>query len=105
MSDFICRTTDIGALEIPDDARGLLITRSYENDGTYRVTALASPESVLNIKRDLLKHLNEMLILPDEWLMQLRDYCDNRLAARQVAREKGCVLIPNWQAQWEMVDL
>ena len=100
MSDLLFHTADIGGLEIPSDARALLVAPA--DDGTYQVRAVAQGESLLNIRRDLLKHLNEYPHT-DEWLTQLRDYCDGRLAARQAAHEQGRIVVPNWEARWELI--
>ena len=100
MRDLLFHTTDIGDLEIPSDARALLVAPA--GDGSYQVRAVENGESLLNIKRDLLKHLNEYPHT-DEWLTQLRDYCDGRLAAQGAAHEQGRVVVPNWEARWDLM--
>lgn len=69
-------------------------------NGTEHYQPVAPDESVLNIERDLIKHLNEQP-LTDEWLRQLRDYCDARLGTRAQARAAGSFVMPQgirWEA-------
>ena len=66
---------------IPTDARAVIVGR----DG--RITAIKGDESVLNLEADLQSHLNEYPFT-DEWLVDLRDFVDAKLRARQAARKK-----------------
>lgn len=71
--------------------RALLIATN--DDGSERRQAVGQRDSVLNIETDLIKHLNEQPF-SDEWLLQLRDYCNARLGARAQARAAGRVVFP-----------
>ena len=93
-------TQEITGITVPNGCRAVLVSQG--NDGTYKSQPVEAADSVLNIKRDLLKHLNESPC-SDEWLAQLRDYCDGRLAARSEARKGNGVIVPDWQAQWTMI--
>ena len=93
-------TQEINGISIPFGCRAVLVSQG--NDGSYQGQPVEMADSVLNIRRDLLKHLNEMPV-SNEWLEQLRDYCDARLAARNEARRGNGVIVPNWQAQWTMI--
>lgn len=92
---------NITGIVIPEGARAVLV--ALNNDGSYRTQPVKQSESVLNLQRDLLLHLNEYPH-SDEWLTQLRDYCDARLVARQMAKTSNQVIVPNSQSQWVMVD-
>ncbi|MDP9895340.1 hypothetical protein J2W32_004438 [Variovorax boronicumulans] len=88
---------------LPEGARALVI--SIDDDTVQFVgRPLVMGESVLNIQRDLLRHLNEKP-LSTEWLEQLRDYCDSRLAARAEARATGRIVTPNPRANWDMTSI
>ena len=88
---------------LPEGARAVVVGL---DDDTGQLTArpLVMGESVLNIQRDLLKHLNEKP-LSTEWLEQLREYCDGRLAARAEARATGRIITPNPRANWDMTSI
>lgn len=89
--------------ELPDGARALLVSIDSET-GQFTAHPLVMGESVLNIKRDLLKHLNEYPHTV-EWMEVLRDYCDGRLSARKVARERGAFVTPNPRTEWDMHNI
>ncbi|WP_422085428.1 hypothetical protein [Variovorax sp.] len=88
---------------LPEGARALLIGIDDER-GQFCIRPIAAGESVLNIKRDLLKHLNEY---PHtiEWLEVLRDYCDSRLMARTEARSRGAFITPKPRMDWDMTSI
>jgi len=94
-------STQITKIAIPEDARAVLV--SLNDDGTHDVRPVEHGHSVINLRRDLLLHLNEYPH-SDEWLAQLRDYCDARLAAKQNAQKTGRVMVPRWNADWRMID-
>ncbi|KPU89924.1 hypothetical protein APR50_18605 [Variovorax paradoxus] len=86
---------------LPEGARALLVSIDDET-GQFKVRTIAEKgDSVLNIERDLLKHLNEYPH-STEWLEVLRDYCDGRLAARAEARRTGSFVTPKPMANWDM---
>lgn len=76
---------------IPAGARAALLTKN--DDGSERITPVPHDASVLNIERDLRSHLNDKPY-SDAWLIQLRDYIDQRLDARVEAREAGKCSVP-----------
>lgn len=79
--------------------RAVLVTRNH--DGSMRRTPVGREDSVLDVERDLLKHLGEMYVT-DEWLVEVRNYCDGRLKARQDARERNVLIFPqakSWDEQ------
>jgi hypothetical protein len=76
---------------MPEGTRAVLI--SIDQDGKQRITPVDNNSSVLNIERDLRDHMNAYPY-PDDWLIQLRDYIDQRLAAREEARMTGGISVP-----------
>ena len=95
--------TDIAGIIIPPGARAVLV---FEDGITHRLKTqpVAHEASVLNIERDLLKHLNDAP-RSTEWLQLLRAYCDQRLAMRDQAQATGCVVTPSPQFEWDMTEL
>lgn len=87
---------------IPDGARAVLVYRDHTGELNFQ--PVARDESVLNIERDLLKHLNESP-RSTEWLQVLRAYCDQRLAVREKAQATGCVVTPSPVFDWDMTRL
>ncbi|OAK55019.1 hypothetical protein A3K87_04260 [Variovorax paradoxus] len=89
--------------ELPDGARALLVSIDSE---THQFTAqpIVMGDSVLNIKRDLLKHLNEYPHTT-EWLEVLRDYCSARLGAEAKARASGRFVTPSTRMDWDMTSI
>jgi hypothetical protein len=76
--------------------RAVLVSRN--DDGSERRQIVGQRDSVLDIKSDLIKHLNEQPV-SDEWLADLRDYCDGRLKARSEARATRTIIFPQG-AHW-----
>lgn len=73
-------------------------------DGTWITKPVEPGCSVLNINRDLLKHLNEYPHT-DAWLAHLRDYCIGRITARQNAQASGKLIRPSHKVCWDMIDI
>ena len=94
------KQTAIPGLVIPRGSRAVLVSEG-DQPGMFDVTPVERDKSVLNIERDLLKHLNEEPC-STEWLAMLRDYCDQRIAARGEARALGAFITPNPRFDWEM---
>lgn len=88
---------------LPEGARALLVGIDDET-GQFRARPIADGDSVLNIKRDLLKHLNEYPHTT-EWLEVLRDYCDGRLKARAEAKARGSFITPRPLMAWDMTSI
>ncbi|MDP9908245.1 hypothetical protein J2W27_000338 [Variovorax boronicumulans] len=90
----------ITGITIPEGARAMLVT---VNDQTGALVAqpVMYGDSVLNIGRDLLKHLNEKPI-SSEWLEELCGYCEQRLQARAHAQAVGGFITPSPRYNWEM---
>lgn len=86
-------------IHIPEGARGVLVTR--DDNGGYRQKPVANNASVMNLRRDLIAHLNEQFF-SDGWLEELRDYVDARLEARQKARATGG-LVFHGTRRWQVV--
>lgn len=62
------------------------------------------PDGYMAIFRDvaaLIDHLNDYPHTT-EWLTELRDYLDARLAAREEAERTGGVVIPRAPGRWEI---
>ena len=89
-------------ITIPEGARAVLVFKD-DADG-LKFQPVAHDASVLNIERDLLKHLNDAP-RSTEWLQVLRAYCDQRLAVREKAKATGCVVTPNPVFDWDMTEL
>lgn len=88
---------------LPEGARALLVGVDDET-GQLCARPIADGHSVLNIKRDLLKHLNECPHTT-EWLEVLRDYCDGRLKARVDAKARGSFVTPKPLMDWDMTSI
>lgn len=56
--------------------------------------SVSKEKSTLNIETELLSHLSSAPY-SDEFLESLRDYCVNRLQARQDAKLSKILLVPN----------
>lgn len=89
--------------ELPDGARALLVSIDSETQ-QFTARPIVIGESVLNIKRDLLKHLNEYPHTT-EWLEVLRDYCSARLEAEARARAAGRFVTPSTRTNWDMAAI
>ena len=88
-------------LNVPKDARAILIW--INEDGTQKIKSVDHESSVLNIKNDLLKHLNEHPYT-DAWLTQIRDAINQRIEARKVAKIEGKIAVPSSDgSEWIMV--
>lgn len=85
---------------IPKGSRAALLTRN--DDGSDRIQPVPPDASVLNIERDLREHMNQRHY-SDAWMIQLRDYIDQRLMARKEARAAGgCSAPADGGARWSM---
>ncbi len=71
--------------------RALMV--SIGRGGQLTHDAIEDGQSVLNIGTDLLDHLSSQPI-SNEFLIELRDYCSGRLAARKEAGATGGISIP-----------
>jgi hypothetical protein len=78
-------------LSSQDAPRAILV--SIEDDGSFKTQHVGHGESVLNIEADLFDHLNNKPV-STQFLQDLRDYCDGRLAARAEAGRTGGVSMP-----------
>lgn len=94
---------EVSGITIPVGARAVLV---FVDGVTGRLTtqAVDHEASVLNIERDLLKHLNDQP-RSTEWLMVLRAYCDQRLAARAKAKATSSIITPSPAFDWDMTRL
>jgi hypothetical protein len=77
-------TPAITGIAIAEGARAMLVYHPIINldgdEGPLLAKPVAHDQSVLNIERDLCKHLDTMQVTT-EWLRMLRDYCDRKLTA------------------------
>ncbi|MGJ7529193.1 hypothetical protein [Variovorax sp. GB1P17] len=89
--------------ELPVGARALLVGIDSET-GQLTARSLVTGESVLNIERDLLKHLNEYAHAT-AWLEVLRDYCSARPVAEARARAAGRFITPSPRMDWDMTSI
>ena len=86
-------------ITIPEGARAVMV---YEGDkGELLANPIARNKSVLNIETELLDHLNSSPY-SDEWLLMLRDYCDQRVTARNAAKACGGFIMPTNKFAWTM---
>lgn len=92
----------IPGLHIPADARAVLVSHGPNN--TFHVQPVEYGQSVLNIRTELLDHLNAYPH-STEWLEDLRDYCNSRLDARADAVRTGGVVLPREHGRWEIVHI
>ena len=72
------------------DTRAVLVSK---DDDQFKLTAIAYGESVLDIPKDLLSHMDDYPH-SNAFLETLRDYCIGRLAARKDAKAMGGISIP-----------
>lgn len=72
----------------PAAPRAVLVSMDLDGGKTLRYQPVKGPHSVLNIKTELLNHLADYPF-SDAWLLELRDYVDQRLSARADARARG----------------
>ncbi len=92
----------ITGITIPDGARAMLVASCIDT-GVLVAQPVLEGQSVLNIGRDLMAHLNEYPY-PDSFLETLRDYCDARLTARAEAKASRRVIMPSGNpAKWQPV--
>lgn len=93
---------EITGITIPAGVRAMLV---YCGDsGKLVAVPVANEASVLDIKRDLLKHLNDAPHTA-EWLTILRDYCDARIAAGHAARDTSAVATPSSSFDWDITRI
>lgn len=67
------------ASDLPEGTRAYLV--SIEGQGLRRLTPVGASESVLDLNRDLLKHLAAQL-LDTAFLVSLREFCNDKLRGR-----------------------
>lgn len=67
-----------------------------------KVQAVAYGCSVVNLNEDLTSHLSASPF-SDEFLVDLRDYCEARLQARAAARAGGGVAVPGIGKTWAVL--
>lgn len=84
--------TSFLAGSIPENTRALLVT--LNEAGQVGVSEVQFGDSVLNIRTELRKHLNECPF-SDDWLRDLRDFINRKLEARTHAARCGGVAIPS----------
>lgn len=91
-------STNLPAIQMPDGIKAVLVWK--DRDGTVRTQDVPHDSSVLNINRDLRDHLDDYPH-SNEWLIQLRDYLNGRIAAQAEARKHGGFVIPtHGDATW-----
>lgn len=76
-----------------DGPRAFLVALDIDDGKTLRFQPVMNQHSVLDIETELKKHLNEYPHSTD-WLEDLRDYIDQRLEARALAKAKGGLSLP-----------
>ena|SRR5271165_4096366 len=84
-------STTQNVIQIPERSRAVLVWQN--DDGSIGRKDVPQDCAVLNIERDLRSHLNDFPY-SDAWLLQLRDYIDQRLSARNDARRCGSIAVP-----------
>ncbi len=100
---FASLSTSVGATAITVPAKPRCWLVSETPDGSIERTPVHFDQSVLNIQRDLIDHLSAEP-LSDSWLENLRDYCANRLAAREEALARNTISTPTTDGQrWEVL--
>lgn len=95
-------TAFISALTGANAPRALLV--SLDRNGQLEHTPVAFGESVLNIETDLQDHLSAQPV-STEWMLNLCDYIDQRLASRGEARATGGVAIPRQDGAWAIAHI
>jgi hypothetical protein len=90
----------LAALSQPG-TRALLVTLG--SDGQLEQQPVAYGSSVVNLATELQDHLDAKP-LSDEFLADLRNYCDSRLAAIRTARASGGFIIPR-PSRWEIAHV
>ena len=95
-------TAAIPGFSIPTGARGVLVVDN--GDGTFTMNPVAHGKSVLDVRTELLDHLSSFPC-SDEWLHEMRDYCDARLQARAQARGTGGIAIARAERRWEIAHV
>lgn len=79
-------------------ARGVMVTPGQGNQG-LTAKAIAPGQSVLNLETELRDHLDSYPH-SSEWLTDLRDYIDQRLAARTEVKRTGGISMPSATARY-----
>lgn len=77
---------NIPGLRLPDGARAFLV--SPNDDGQFDFRPVEMGASVVNLRRDLIRHLNDAPASTD-FLQELRDYCDARMGGRRDGKGEG----------------
>ena len=100
-------TTDAGAhilaaLTGTNAPRALLV--SLERNGELELTPVDHGQAVVNLDTELHDHLSAAP-RSTEWLLALRDYCDNRLAARAEAHATGGFTMPRADGGWNIAHV
>lgn len=89
----------LAELTAPNAPRALLVYLA--DDGTLKHQPVGQNQSVLNIEAELQDHLSAQPY-PREWLIALRDYCNDRLAARAEAAELGGFITQKPGGGWKV---
>ena len=87
----------MSVLSGPNAPRALLV--SINRTGLLELVPLNQGQSVINIETELHDHLSAAP-RSDAFLIELRDYCDCRLAARAEAKATGGFCIPKKGGGW-----
>ncbi|WP_233863029.1 hypothetical protein [Paraburkholderia adhaesiva] len=88
------------ALDTAGNARAVLAW--INADGTIITQPVGDNESVLNIERDLISHLNSEPY-SDAWLAKLLNYITVRLEGRRMASDAQSIAIPIG-CEWQIVS-
>lgn len=77
--------------DFPDTARVMQVW--INDDGSVGSKPVAQDQAILNLERDLIKHLSGRPFT-DEWLGELYSYIGARIDARRAAAQHGTFAIP-----------
>lgn len=92
----------LAALTGPLALRAVLV--SLGADGQLEHTPVNDGQSVVNLETELKAHLSASP-RSTEWLRELRDYIDCRLAARAEAQTTGGFCIPRQDGGWNVAHV
>ena len=92
----------LAALTGPHAPRAVLV--SLGADGQLSHQPIHQGQSVVNIETELRDHLSAFPH-STEWLLDLRDYIDGRLAARADAKTTGGISIPRQGGSWNIAHI
>lgn len=77
--------------DFPESARVMQVW--INDDGSVGSKPVAHDQAILNLERDLIKHLS-CRPFTDEWLAELHSYIGARIEARRAAAQQGTFAIP-----------